>query len=204
MGPRPVDRVVMEARNDMPVAMIDRLAGGSAVVDDHVESVRTCGRPDRSAEPGQERADVRGDCLGQLAEMGMVGFGHDQSVAVDDRIDVQERHGIGRLQYASRRDLAVDDLAEDAMWVVRSHVIGLQLEQAIPPRRIGPGTLDSLEDAITHSVTGGPIWMPVFHHGTSRAFATAMAGAATAGAIGVTQSEGVFGRGFKWLLYIVL
>ena len=87
----------MEARNDVPVAMIDRLAGGSAVVDDHVESVRTGGCSNRSAEPWQERADVRGDGLGQFAQMGVVRLGHDQRVAVDNRIDIQERHGLGRL-----------------------------------------------------------------------------------------------------------
>ena len=38
--------------------------------------------------------------------------------------------------------------------------------------------------------------MPVFYHGTSRTFATAMAGTATAGGIDVTRGRGEFGRGF--------
>ncbi len=38
--------------------------------------------------------------------------------------------------------------------------------------------------------------MPVFHHGTSRAFATALAGTAAAGGIDVTQGRGEFGCGF--------
>jgi hypothetical protein len=38
--------------------------------------------------------------------------------------------------------------------------------------------------------------MPVLFHGTSRPFATAMAGTAVAGTIDVTRGEGEFGRGF--------
>ena len=39
VGPGPVDGVVVEAGDDVPVAVIDRLAGGPAVVDDDVEPV---------------------------------------------------------------------------------------------------------------------------------------------------------------------
>jgi hypothetical protein len=53
-----------------------------------------------------------------------------------------------------------------------------------------------LEDTMARSVTGGTIWMPVLHHGTSRVFAIAMAGTAAAGTIDVTRGEGEFGRGF--------
>ncbi len=38
--------------------------------------------------------------------------------------------------------------------------------------------------------------MPTLYHGTSRDFATAMAGDATTGAIDVTMGRGEFGRGF--------
>src|SRR5438552_8931571 len=38
--------------------------------------------------------------------------------------------------------------------------------------------------------------MPVLYHGTSRAFATAMAGIAAAGTINVGRGRGEFGRGF--------
>jgi hypothetical protein len=38
--------------------------------------------------------------------------------------------------------------------------------------------------------------MPVLYHGTSRAFATAMAGTPTPGTIDVTRGGGEFGRGF--------
>ena len=38
--------------------------------------------------------------------------------------------------------------------------------------------------------------MPMFYHGTSRAFATVMAGAPAAGAIDVARGRGEFGRGF--------
>lgn len=38
--------------------------------------------------------------------------------------------------------------------------------------------------------------MPVLYHGTSRAFATSMAGSASSGTIDVTHGRGEFGRGF--------
>ena len=63
---------------------------------------------------------MSGDRLGELAQMGVVRLGHEQRVAVVDRIDVEEGHGLGRLEYPGRRDLAVDDLAEDAVRIVRS------------------------------------------------------------------------------------
>ena len=65
MRPGPVDGVVGKAWDDVPVAMIDRLAGGLAVVDDHVEPVGPRGRADGPAEPGQERAGGRGDGVGK-------------------------------------------------------------------------------------------------------------------------------------------
>ena len=121
MRPGPVDGVVVEARDDVPVTVIDRLAGGLAVVDDHVEPVGAGGRADGPAEPGQERAGGRGDGVGELAQVGVMGPGHEQGVAAIDRIDVEEGDGLGRLEYPGRRDLAVDDLAEDAVRIVRSH-----------------------------------------------------------------------------------
>lgn len=38
--------------------------------------------------------------------------------------------------------------------------------------------------------------MPVLYHGTSRAFATAMAGTPVSGTVDVTRGRGEFGRGF--------
>ncbi len=61
---------------------------------------------------------MRGDLRRQIVELGMMGFRHDQGVAGIDRVDVQERHGLIRLQDPGRRDLIVDDLAEDATRVV--------------------------------------------------------------------------------------
>ena len=69
----------------------------------------------------------RRDGLGQLAQMGMVSFGHDQGVAVDDRIDVEEGHSIGRFKHSRRRNLAVDDLAENTRGVGRSQGMELLL-----------------------------------------------------------------------------
>ena len=54
LGPGPVDRVGSEARNDVPVAVVDRLTGGLADVDDHVESDSPGGCLDRAANPRQE------------------------------------------------------------------------------------------------------------------------------------------------------
>jgi len=39
-------------------------------------------------------------------------------VAVIDRVNIQERNSVRRFDDSSRRDLAQDDLAEDAMWIV--------------------------------------------------------------------------------------
>ena len=120
MRPGPVDRVVSKARDDVPVAMIDRLAGGLAIVDDHVEPVGPRGRADGSAQPGQKRADRGGHGLRELAQMSVMSLGHEQRVAAIDRIDVEEGHGFGRLEYFGRGDRAVGDLAEYAVRIVRS------------------------------------------------------------------------------------
>jgi hypothetical protein len=120
VGPGPVNRVVAKPWNDVPVAMIDGLAGGVAIVDDHIQAVSPGGRADGSAQPGQKRADGGGYSLRELAEMSVMSLGHEQSVAAIDRIDVEEGHGFGRLEYFSRRDRAVSDLAEHAVWIVRS------------------------------------------------------------------------------------
>ena len=53
----------------MPVAVIDRLAGGLAVVDDHVEAVGAGGRADGPAESGQERARGGGEGVGKIAQL---------------------------------------------------------------------------------------------------------------------------------------
>ena len=60
MRPWPADLVVGEAWDNVPVAMIDRLAGGLAIVDDHVEPVGPRGRADGATQAGQERAGGRG------------------------------------------------------------------------------------------------------------------------------------------------
>ena len=83
MGPGPVDRVVVEARNDVPVAMIDGLAGSLAVVDDHVEPFGAHGRTDSPAEPGQELPSGRGDRVGQIAQVGEMGPRYEQGMAED-------------------------------------------------------------------------------------------------------------------------
>src|SRR5271157_3501689 len=123
LPPGPADRVAGKAWNDMPVAVIDNLTGGGTVVDDHVEPLRGRRFPDRTAEPGQERADVSGQIIGKVAQLDMMGPGHDQAVPGIERVDVEEGHGQIGLEHASRRDLAADDLAEEAVRVVwrKSH-----------------------------------------------------------------------------------
>jgi hypothetical protein len=119
MRPGPVDGVVSEARDDVPVAMIDGLAGGLAIVDDHVQPVGTRGRADGSAQPGQERADRGSHGLRKLAQMSVMSPGHEQRVAAIDRINVEKGHGVGRLEHFGRGDRAFSDLAEYAVRIVR-------------------------------------------------------------------------------------
>ena len=52
--------------------------------------------------------------------MGVMRLGHEQRVAAIDRIDIEEGDGLGRFEYLGRGDRAVDDLAEDAVRIVRS------------------------------------------------------------------------------------
>ena len=47
-----------------------------------------------------------------------MGLRDEQRVAGIHRVDVEERDGLVGLQHPGRRDLALDDLAEDAMRVV--------------------------------------------------------------------------------------
>ena len=68
---------------------------------------------------GKSEPTCGGDLLGQLAQVGVVRLGHEQRVAVIDRVDVEERHGLRPSRGRGRRDLAVDDLAEDAVRIVR-------------------------------------------------------------------------------------
>ena len=45
------------------------------------------------AEPGQERADRAGERVGEVGQAGIVRLGNEQSVAVDDRVDVEKGDG---------------------------------------------------------------------------------------------------------------
>jgi hypothetical protein len=118
LRPRPVDRVVLEAWDDMPMAMIDGLAGRSALVDDHIEALGAGGGLDRPAQPRQQRARVRGQRLGQLAKLSEVRLGHHQRVPGTDRMNVQEGYNLARLKDTGRGHLPRDDLAEDTVWIV--------------------------------------------------------------------------------------
>src|SRR5690242_5029113 len=68
LGPGPIDGIILEAGDDVPVDVVDRLARGTTVVDDHIQPVGARGGPDRAAEAGQEGGDVRGEIIGELAE----------------------------------------------------------------------------------------------------------------------------------------
>ena len=54
MGPGPVDGIAVEAGDEVPVAVVDGLAGGPAIVDDHVQPVGAGGGLNRPAEARQE------------------------------------------------------------------------------------------------------------------------------------------------------
>ena len=98
MGPRPVDGVVIEPRNDVPVAMIDGLAGGATVVDNHVESVSAGRSGDGPAQPGQAALRSKRRPTREARSGSMVRLGYEQRVSVADRIDVKKRHGVRRIQ----------------------------------------------------------------------------------------------------------
>jgi hypothetical protein len=98
MGPRPVDGVVVESRDDVPVTVVDSLACGSAIVHDDVESVGASGRGDGPAESGKKRADSGSDRVIQVAEAFDMLFGDEERMAVIDGVHVEKRHGLGGLQ----------------------------------------------------------------------------------------------------------
>jgi hypothetical protein len=120
MGPGPVDRVIGKARDDVPVAMVDGLAGGLAIVDDHIEPVGTRRGPDCPAQTRQQRADGSGHRIGNLAQLSVMRPGHHQGMAAIDRIDVKKRHYLSRLKHFGRGDRTVSDLAENAVRIVWS------------------------------------------------------------------------------------
>jgi hypothetical protein len=120
MGPGPVDRVIGKAWDDVPVAMVDGLAGGLAIVDDHIEPVGTRRGPDCAAQTRQKRADGSGHRIGNLAQLSVMRPGHHQGMAAIDRIDVKKRYCLSRLEHFGRGDRAVGDLAEYAVRIVWS------------------------------------------------------------------------------------
>ncbi len=119
MRPGPVDRVVDEPGNEVPVAMVNRLAGGSAVVDDQVEAVGPGRGEDGSGEPGHQPRRLGREVVGQVGQSRVVGLGHEQDMPTDDRVDVEEGDRVVGLEHLGRGDLAPDDLAEEAGRVVR-------------------------------------------------------------------------------------
>ena len=72
LGPGPADRIVREAGNDVPVAVVDGLASDAADVDDDIEPLGARRRLDGAAESGKQRARGGGKLLGQFAKLGMM------------------------------------------------------------------------------------------------------------------------------------
>ena len=68
--------------------------------------------------------------VGEFDQVGMVELGHDQGVARIDRVDVQEGDGVGRFEHPGRRNLAMDDLAEDAVRLVTE---SMHARHSLPP-----------------------------------------------------------------------
>ncbi len=58
------------------------------------------------------------DLFGQIGQSHVVGSGQEQSVAVIDRVNIEEGHGLRRFNHLGGRDFALDDLAEDAVRIV--------------------------------------------------------------------------------------
>ena len=56
-------------------------AGDAEQGDERQVHGRAGGGPDGTAQPRQERTGMGGDRLGQLAQVGVMGLGHDQRVA---------------------------------------------------------------------------------------------------------------------------
>ena len=122
-----MDRIVGEAGDDVPVAMVDDLTGDGAVVDNHVEPLGARGGLDGAAEPGEKRAGVGGDLFRELSQVRVVRAWYEKRVTRIERVDVEEDHGVGRFEHPGRGDLAPDDLAEDAVRVLHGmrHDAGL-------------------------------------------------------------------------------
>ena len=126
--PGPADRIVGEAGDDVPVAMVNLLAGDGAVVDDHVEPLGARGGLDGTAEPGEKRAGVGGDLVRELFQVRVVRAWYEERMTRIERVDVEEDHGVGRLEQPGRGDLAPDDLAEDAVRILH----GMRHDAALP------------------------------------------------------------------------
>ena len=102
VGPWPVDRIIVPPWNDVPMTVIDRLASGPAVVDDDVEALGAGGGGDGPTKSRQERADRAGERVREVAQAGVVRFGHEQRVALADRVDVEKGDGFVGLDQPGR------------------------------------------------------------------------------------------------------
>jgi hypothetical protein len=121
VGPRPVHGVAAKAWNEMPVTVVDRLPGGVTVVHDDIKTLGTGGGNDCPSKSGQESADRAGERVGKVCQPGKMCFGHEQSVTLIDRVDVEKCDRFICLDHPGRRNLTADDLAKDAMRVVWYH-----------------------------------------------------------------------------------
>ena len=83
LRPGPVDRIVGEAGNDVPVAVVDGLARDAAVVDEDIEPLCAGRGLDGAAEPGEQRAGVQRRAPRAVRRGGRDGPGERGACALD-------------------------------------------------------------------------------------------------------------------------
>ena len=119
--PRQPQRIAVVARDHVDVEVEDRLPGGRAARVEQVDAVGTEALGGRPRQP-LRRGDGGGEVLGiDLEQVGRVPAGDDEGVAAGGGVDVHEGHGPLVLVHALGRDLAGDDLAEQAVGISVAH-----------------------------------------------------------------------------------
>ena len=123
--PRPVDGVVIEAWNKMPVAMIDRLPGGPAVVHDDVKSMGAGGRDDGPSKSWQEHANTgRRDSREHLPASHSVLWDQQSVTVASPGLMSRNATGLISLDQPGRGNFTADDFAKDAMRLMWCHDSG--------------------------------------------------------------------------------
>lgn len=98
MRPGPVDWVVMEPGNDVPVTVVDGLPRCAPVVDDQVEPVGPRRPLNGPAKPGQQRPGMSREVVRQLREVRVMRLGHEQDMSFHDRVNIKKRNRVVRFK----------------------------------------------------------------------------------------------------------